>query len=137
MVIDSSALVAIVFNEPEAAEFRARVARDGIRLVSAASLLEASMVVEGRRGEQAGRNLDQAIVEGNMQVVPVTVEQIEIARAAFRKYGRGRHKAGLNFGDCFSYALAKASGEPLLYKGDDFALTDLAVISLPPSPQNT
>jgi ribonuclease VapC len=135
MVIDSSALVAIVFNEPEAAEFRAKVARDDVRLVSAASVLEASMVVEGRRGEQAGRNLDQALLEGRMQVVPVTMEQIEAAREAFRKYGRGRHKAGLNFGDCFSYALAKVSGEPLLYKGNDFALTDIT--SPPPSPQST
>jgi ribonuclease VapC len=105
--------------------------------VSAASVLEASMVVEGRRGEQAGRELDQALHEGNMQIVPVTIEQTAAAREAFRKYGRGRHKAGLNFGDCFSYALAKVSGEPLLYKGNDFALTDLAVISLPPSPQST
>lgn len=136
MVIDSSALVAIVFNEPEAAEFRARVARDGIRLVSAASVLEASMVVEGRRGEQAGRNLDQALFEADIQIIPVTIEQIAAAREAFRKYGRGRHKAGLNFGDCFSYALAKVSGELLLYKGNDFALTDLAVISPRPSPQS-
>jgi ribonuclease VapC len=137
MVIDSSALVAIVFDEPEAAQFRSMVSKASIRIVSAASVLETSMVVEGRGGYQAGRDLDQALIQGDIQIVPVTIEQLEAARHAFRKYGRGRHKAGLNFGDCFSYALAKVSGEPLLYKGNDFALTDLAVTSPPPSPQNT
>jgi ribonuclease VapC len=136
MVIDSSALVAIVFDEPEAARFRSMASKALIRIVSAASVLETSMVVEGRRGQQAGRALDQALIQGDIQIVPVTIEQLEAARQAFRKYGRGRRKAGLNFGDCFSYALAKVSGEQLLYKGNDFALTDLDVISPPPSPQN-
>jgi ribonuclease VapC len=81
--------------------------------------------------------LDQAILEGDITLVPISVDQLKAAREAFRNFGRGRHKAGLNFGDCFSYALAKVSGEPLLCKGNDFALTDLAVISPPPSPQNT
>jgi ribonuclease VapC len=136
MVIDTSALVAIKFDEPEAAQFRISVSRATIRIVSAASVLEASIVVEGRRGHQAGKDLDQMLVEGDIQIVPVTIEQVEAARSAFRQYGRGRHKAGLNFGDCFSYALAKVSGESLLYKGNDFALTDLAATSPPPSPQN-
>lgn len=136
MVIDSSALVALVFAEPEAAQFRVAVAKATVRIISAASVLEAAMVVESRRGEQAGRDLDQALIEGDIQIVPVTAEQVTVARAAFRRFGRGRHKAGLNFGDCFSYALAKVSGEPLLYKGNDFALTDLALISPPPSPQS-
>jgi ribonuclease VapC len=130
MVIDTSALVAIMFDEPEAAELRVSVSRATIRIVSAASVLEASMV--GRRGRQAGKDLDQMLVEGDIQIVPVTIEQVEAARNAFRQYGRGRHKAGLNFGDCFSYALAKVSGEPLLYKGNDFALTDVAITSLLP-----
>jgi ribonuclease VapC len=137
MVIDSSALVAIVFNEPEAEQFRIAVSEATVCFVSAASVLETSMVVEGRRGEKAGRDLDAALRDGDIEVVPVTFEQINVARGAFRRYGRGRHKAGLNFGDCFSYALAKVSGEPLLHKGDDFSLTDLAIVSLPPSPQNT
>jgi ribonuclease VapC len=137
MVIDSSALVAIVFDEPEAAQFRKSVSRAAIRIVSVASVLEASMVVEGRRGEPAGRDLDQALLQGDIRIIPVTIEQLGVARNAFRQYGKGRHKAGLNFGDCFSYALAKVSGEPLLYKGDDFGLTDLAVISPPPSLRNT
>jgi ribonuclease VapC len=93
--------------------------------------------VESRRGEQAGRDLDQVLAEGDIRIVPVTIEQITVARRAYRQYGRGRHKAGLDFGDCFSYALAKVSDEPLLYKGNDFGLTDLALISPPPSPQNT
>jgi ribonuclease VapC len=137
MVIDSSALVAIVFDEPEAAQFRKAVSRAAIRIVSVASVLEATMVVEGPRGGQAGRELDRALLEGDIKVIPVTIEQLGVARNAFRQYGKGRHKAGLNFGDCFSYALAKVSGEMLLYKGNDFALTDLAVTSPPPSPQNT
>ena len=137
MVIDSSALVAIVFDEPEAAQFRKAVSRAGIRIIPVASVLEATMVVEGRRGDQKGKELDRALLEGDIKVIPVTIEQLGVARNAFRQYGKGRHKAGLNFGDCFSYALAKVSGETLLYKGNDFALTDLAVTSPPPSPQNT
>jgi ribonuclease VapC len=137
MVIDSSALVAIVFAEPEAAQFRVAVAKAIVRIISAASVLEAAMVVESRRGEKAGRELDQALIDGDIQIVPVTIEQVAVARTAFRQFGRGRHKAGLNFGDCFSYALSKVSGEPLLHKGNDFGLTDFALISPPPSPQST
>ena len=135
MVIETSALVAIVFEEPEGPYFEDLISQAGIKIVSAASVLEASIVVERRRGQRARDGLDRALAQSQAQIVPVTVEQIEIARDAYRKYGRGRHKAGLNFGDCFSYALAKVSGEPLLYKGNDFALTDLAT-SPPPSPQN-
>ena len=83
------------------------------------------------------QKLDGFVLRTGIEIVPVSLEQAEATREAFRKFGRGRHKAGLNFGDCFSYALAKVSGEPLLYKGNDFALTDLALISPPPSPQNT
>jgi ribonuclease VapC len=108
-----------------------------MRYMSAASLVEISIVLDRRMGERVSAKLDGFVFRTGIEIVPVSLEQAEAARDAFREYGRGRHKAGLNFGDCFSYALAKVSGEPLLYKGNDFALTDLAVISLPPSPQST
>jgi ribonuclease VapC len=85
------------------------------------------MVLEGRQGEAAGREFDLFVVRANLQVVPVDAEQADIARSAWRKYGKGRHAAGLNFGDCFAYALAKTTGEPLLAKGDDFSQTDIQV----------
>lgn len=127
MVIDTSALAAIFFDEPERQKFLAAIAAAGSRLVSAANVLETGIVVEGRQGESAGREFDLFIVRANLQIVPVDAEQADLARSAWRKYGKGRHPAGLNFGDCFSYALAKSSGEPLLAKGTDFAKTDIAV----------
>jgi ribonuclease VapC len=108
-----------------------------MRYMSAASLVESSIVLDRHYGDKAVATLDGFVLRSRIEIVPVSVEQAEAARAAYREYGRGRHKAGLNFGDCFSYALAKVSGEPLLCKGNDFALTDLAVISPPPSPQNS
>jgi ribonuclease VapC len=108
-----------------------------MRYMSAASVVETSIVLDRRFGNHASGNLDVLVVRSGIEVVPVSVEQAAIARQAFREFDRGRHKAGLNFGDCFSYALAKVTGEPLLHKGNDFAFTDLAVISPPPSPQNT
>ncbi len=126
MVIDSSALLAILLDEPERREFNERIEADPRRLISAATLLEASIALESRSGEFAGRELDLFIHRAGFEVVPVDQDQAEIARAAFRRYGKGRHAAGLNFGDCFSYALAKATAEPLLCKGSDFAQTDLA-----------
>jgi ribonuclease VapC len=125
MVIDTSALVAILLNEPEAAVFAARIAEASHRLVSAASLLEASIVIETRFGEEGGRDLDLLLHRAGIEISPVTAEQVELARTAWRRFGKGRHRAALNFGDCFVYALAKTSGSPLLYKGDDFAHTDL------------
>ena len=127
MVIDTSALVAIFFIEPEREYFLEAIATAENRLLSAASVLETGMVLEGRQGEAAGREFDLFVVRANLQVVPVDAEQADIARSAWRKYGKGRHPAGLNFGDCFAYALAKATGEPLLAKGTDFTLTDIAV----------
>jgi ribonuclease VapC len=97
------------------------------RLISAASVLETGIVLEGRQGVAAGREFDLFVVRANLQIVPVDAEQADLARSAWRKYGKGRHPAALNFGDCFSYALAKVSGEPLLAKGTDFASTDLRV----------
>ncbi len=125
MVIDTSAIVAILLSEPEARRFAEAIEAGSPRMMSAASVLEASIVVETRRGEPAGRELDLLIHRAGIDVVPVDESQIEIARAAWRRFGKGRHPAALNYGDCFAYALAKATGSPLLYKGDDFAKTDL------------
>jgi ribonuclease VapC len=127
MVIDTSALVAIFLAEPERKRFLDLIVEAGTRLISAANALETGIVLEAKRGEAAGREFDLFLVRANLLVVPVDGEQVEIARSAWRKYGKGRHSAALNFGDCFAYALAKSSGEPLLAKGTDFALTDIEV----------
>ncbi|MFQ5790289.1 MAG: type II toxin-antitoxin system VapC family toxin [Acidobacteriota bacterium] len=124
MVIDTSALVAILLDEPGAEQIEDAISEDPVRLVSAASVLETSIIVEARFGEPGGRELDLLIHRAAIDIAPVTADQIEVARQAFRSFGRGRHPAALNFGDCFSYALSKTSGEPLLFKGDDFAQTD-------------
>ncbi len=126
MVIDTSVLAAIAFNEPEAASFRERIADDPVRLISAASVLEAAMVIETRLGEAAGADLDLWLYKAEVEIVPVTAEHADRARRAWRRYGKGRHPASLNYGDCFSYALAALSGEPLLYRGNDFSQTDIA-----------
>lgn len=126
MVIDTSAVIAILFQEPEAADFSAAIEGDPVRLMSAASVLEASIVVEAASGETGGRELDLLLYKAGIEVAAVTADHVEVARRAFRAYGKGRHAAGLNYGDCFAYALAKASAEPLLYKGNDFARTDIA-----------
>jgi ribonuclease VapC len=94
-------------------------------------LLEVSIVLDSKLGDKASFMLSPFLLRVGIEIVPVSIEQVEIARLAFRQYGRGRHKAGLNFGDCFSYALSKVSGEPLLFKGSDFGLTDL-VAAVPP-----
>lgn len=127
MVIDTSALVAIFLAEPERKHFLDLIVEAGTRLISAANALETGIVLEAKRGEAAGREFDLFLVRANLLVVPVDGEQVEIARSAWRKYGKGRHSAALNFGDCFAYALAKSSGEPLLAKGTDFVLTDIEV----------
>lgn len=126
MVIDTSALAAIMFDEPERAAFVREIAHAPRRLVSSATVVECSLVVEARRGEVAGRELDLFLHRAMVHTVAVDEEQVLLARAAWRRYGKGRHPAGLNFGDIFSYALARATGEPLLFKGDDFAQTDVA-----------
>ena len=125
MVIDTSALLAIFLAEPERQGFLERILQAETRLISAATVFETGIVLEARRGEAAGREFDLFVVRVNLQIVPVDAELIEIARSAWRKYGKGRHPAALNFGDCFSYALAKSLGEPLLAKGGDFAQTDV------------
>ena|SRR6266481_1246680 len=125
MVIDSSAVLAVLLHEPEAAIFAQVIEQAAIRLLSAASLIESSIVVETRKGEAAARELDQFIYRARVEIIPVDSEQAEIARIAWRIYGKGRHRAALNYGDCFAYALAKATGSPLLFKGDDFSHTDI------------
>ena len=125
MVVDTSALLAIFLAEPERQEFLDCILAAESRLISAASALETGIVLEAKRGEAAGREFDLFLVRAQFQIVPVDAEQMEIARSAWRQYGKGRHRPGLNFGDCFAYALAQASGEKLLAKGEDFRLTDV------------
>jgi ribonuclease VapC len=125
MVLDTSALLALLLDEPEAEDFRAAVESDDRRLVSAATLLETAVVIEARKGEPGGRELDALIRAAEVEIAPFDEEQADEARRAWRRFGKGRHPAGLNFGDLFAYALARASGEPLLFKGDDFARTDV------------
>ena len=125
MVLDTSALLALLLEEPEAEDFRAAVEEDTTRLVSAATLLETALVIEARKGEPGGRELDTLIQKAEVVVVPVDAEHVSEARRAYRRFGQGRHAAGLNFGDVFAYALARTAGEPLLFKGDDFAKTDI------------
>ena len=125
IVLDTSALVAILFDEPERARFRSELDRAGGGLLSAASWVELSMVVEGRK-LAAGRALvERFLAVTHIEIVAVSAAHAEIAIDAFRRYGRGQHPARLNFGDCFAYALAKAARLPLLFKGDDFAHTDI------------
>lgn len=129
MIIDSSALVAVVRGEPEADRFFLTLSdRREPKRMSAANYLEAAIVIDGARSPIASRRFDEAIAAAAIIVEPVTLEQAEIARAAYRDFGTGSgHAAGLNFGDCFAYALAKSKREPLLFKGDDFSHTDVAI----------
>jgi ribonuclease VapC len=126
MVLDTSALLVLLLDEPEAEAYRTAVEDDETRLVSAATLLETSLVIEARKGDAGGRELDLLIHKAEIDVVPVDIEQVAEARRGYRRFGRGRHAAGLNLGDVFAYALARTSGEPLLFKGDDFSKTDVA-----------
>jgi ribonuclease VapC len=125
MVIDTSALIAMLGNEPDAPRFEAAIELDPVRLLSAGTLLETAIVIEARYGEAGGRELDLLIHKARIEVIPFDQEQVELARDAYRRYGKGRHPAGLNYGDCFAYALCAVRGEPLLFKGDDFAKTDV------------
>ena len=124
MVIDSSALLAILLGEPETHSFSKAIANDPKRLVSVVSALEAAIVIEAKKGPAGGRELDLLLHEASMDLVGMDVEQLKIARRAYQKFGKGLHPAGLNFGDCCSYALSRCSGEALLFKGNDFSKTD-------------
>ena len=132
MVIDSSALVGVLLDGPDAALLAAAIAAGSPRLLSAASLIETSIVVEGRKGEVGGRELDLLLYRTNVEIVNVDHGQAELARLAWRRYGRGRHPASLNYGDCFSYALAKSRRLPLLFIGNDFSQTDIDPVPLSP-----
>ena len=125
MVIDTSAIVAIALNEPDAPEIEFKIADDPVRLISAATVLEATMVIETRLADAGGREFDLWLLKIGAEIVPVDAEQADAARRIWRRYGKGRHAAALNYGDCFSYALAVTRGEPLLFKGADFAKTDV------------
>jgi len=125
MVIDSSAIIAILLGEPEAETFAQAIVRDPKRLMSAFSALETGIVIEAKKGEAGGREFELLLHRAKIEIIPFDLEQYEIAMEAWRKYGKGRHPAGLNIGDCCSYALAKYSGEPLLFKGEDFSRTDI------------
>jgi len=127
MVIDTSALMAIFFEEPDASVYASAILNSPLCMLSAVSLMEASMVSMKRRRPDPIVLLDRLIDDMEITVISVDRDQAVLAREAFLRFGKGRHAAGLNFGDCFSYALAKSKGEPLLYKGNDFSHTDIPV----------
>jgi len=127
MVIDTSAIAAILFDEPDAAALEGKIANDPMRLMSAATFLEATIVIEARLGDPGGREFELWLHRAEVEILPVDAEQADMARRAWRRFGRGRHPAGLNYGDCFSYALAATHDEPLLFRGDDFTKTDVKV----------
>lgn len=125
MIVDTSALIAILLDEAEAEAFKNSLMTTRHCRLSVVSLVEATIVIERRRGADGERVLNELLVEAQIELMPVTADLAESARRAWRRFGRGNHPAGLNFGDCFVYALAETTGEPLLFKGDDFALTDI------------
>ena len=125
MIIDSSAVLAVLYREPDAERCETAIATAPNCRMSVANMLEASIVVEGRGGAAAGHELDLFLDSAAIELAPVTVEHLEAARRAWRRFGKGNHPAALNFGDCFAYALANMTGEPLLFKGEDFSQTDI------------
>jgi ribonuclease VapC len=128
MVLDTSAVLAILFAEPEREAFVQAISEAPVRLMSTVSALEAAFVVESRKGPAGGHELELLLSAAEVEVVPFSTEHLALAREAWRKFGKGRHRAGLNLGDCCAYALARQSGEPLLFKGSDFVHTDLTAV---------
>jgi ribonuclease VapC len=128
MMIDSSAIVAILFDEPECDRFTELIGIAEVRLISAVGRVEAAFVIEGRKHAAGRERLDRFFRLTDPEIVSVSPEQAEVAVEAFRQFGKGRHPARLNIGDCFAYALAKTTGEPLLFKGSDFAQTDIVSV---------
>ena len=126
MIVDTSAILAILFDEPDATVFAQALSGADSCRISAATFVEAAIVVEAQTRTGGGRQLDALLRRGSIAIEPVTEEQAHIARQAFIDYGKGRHRASLNYGDCFAYALAATLNEPLLFKGDDFGRTDIA-----------
>lgn len=131
MVIDTSALITILQNEPETRSFIEAIEAADSRLMSVATFVEISIVIEARHGAEGLRDLDRFTSRAGIELVSLDAEQGQLARGAFTRFGKGRHRAGLNYGDCFSYALAMAVAEPLLFKGNDFVHTDVAVVDRP------
>jgi ribonuclease VapC len=127
MIVDSSALVAILLEEPEGHRFGVALAGSGACRMSSAGFLEASMILQARKGADGVRDLDLLMARLRIEIVAFTESQARLARTAFVRYGKGRHPAQLNFGDCMAYALARETGEELLFKGTDFGLTDIGV----------
>ena len=127
MIVDTSAVIAILRDEPDARELASALELADVRRISAATYVEAAIVTDSNRSAVLSSSLDSFLGRSLINIEPVTVDQARIAREAYRDYGKGRHRAGLNFGDCFAYALAKDKGEPLLFKGDDFRGTDVEV----------
>lgn len=125
MVVNTSALVAIFLLEPEAEQFAHSILEAPRAAISAANLVEAGIILDARIGHEDSPELDEFIVNVGLEIEQVTADQVRVAREAYRTFGRGNHPAGLNFGDCFAYALAKTTGLPLLFKGGDFAQTDV------------
>ncbi|MBM3596797.1 MAG: type II toxin-antitoxin system VapC family toxin [Alphaproteobacteria bacterium] len=125
MVIDTSAIVAILFDEPERRRFNELIEEDSHRYLSAAMLVEASLVLEMKHGDLGAQMLDVFVRQAGFEIVPFDRDQTNLAREAFRRFGKGRHQARLSFGDCCAYALSAFPGEPLLFKGQDFAHTDV------------
>lgn len=126
MIVDTSALIAILRDEPEAEACARAIENSFVRRISAANFVEAAVIIDASRDPVASRRFDELVLEAQIVIEPVTEAQARIAREAYRDFGKGSgHQAKLNFGDCFAYALAKATGEPLLFKGDDFAQTDI------------
>jgi ribonuclease VapC len=128
MILDSSAVIAILRDEPEAAEMAEAMGRARTYRISAVSYVEAAIVIDSSRDPVSSRRFDDFFREAQVGIESVTPLQARIAREAYRDFGKGRHRAGLNFGDCFAYALAKATDEPLLFKGDDFLHTDVETV---------
>jgi ribonuclease VapC len=125
MVVDSSAVLAILFDEPDAEQYTLALEAAGDRRISAANYLEAAIVFDSRADAIAARRFDTFFKDSQIEIEPLTASHVRQARLAYRDFGKGRHKAGLNFGDCIAYALAKSLDEPLLYKGGDFGRTDV------------
>ena len=134
MIVDSSAILAILFAEPDASVFAKAISEAESCKISAATFVEVAVVVEAHTKDSGSRQLDAFLRRAGIEIQSVTEEQAHLARQAYSDFGKGRHPAGLNFGDCFSYALAKATGEPLLFKGNDFSKTDM--VPLVPAPTN-
>lgn len=127
MIVDTSAIVAILRDEPDAGELATAIELADVRRISAATYVETAIVTDSNRSVLLSSSLDSFLGRALINIEPVTIEQARLAREAYRDYGKGRHRAGLNLGDCFAYALAKDKGEPLLFKGNDFRKTDVDV----------